>query len=137
RIMRLTTRIAGGLTALAATLALGAPLAAAAPGHHGPPNRHPAPEHAVFVQTDNPAGNAIVAYRRSPEGQLVQAGTYPTGGLGGALGEAKVDFLASQGGLTYDAEDQLLYAVNAGSDTITVFGVDGTRLYRRQVISSG
>jgi 6-phosphogluconolactonase (cycloisomerase 2 family) len=135
--MRLTTRIAGALSGVAATLALTASLAAAAPSHHNPPDHHPAPEHAVFVQTDNPAGNAIVAYKRSPEGRLVKTGVYPTGGLGGALAEAKVDFLASQGGLTYDAEDQLLYAVNAGSNTITVFGVDGTRLDRRQVISSG
>jgi 6-phosphogluconolactonase (cycloisomerase 2 family) len=135
--MRLTTRIAGALTAVAATLALTASLAAAAPSHHNPPDHHPASEHAVFVQTGNPAGNAIVAYKRSPEGRLVKTGVYPTGGLGGALGEAKVDFLASQGGLAYDAEDQLLYAVNAGSNTITVFAVDGTRLDRRQVISSG
>ena len=31
----------------------------------------------------------------------------------------------------------LLYAVNAGSNTLTVFSVDGDRLIRRQVVSSG
>lgn len=137
--MRLTTRIASALVGAAAALALTASLAAAAPGHHRgpPPKHHEVTEHAVFVQTDNLAGNAVVAYQRSPEGGLVEAGTYPTGGNGGALGGAKVDFLASQGGLTYDAENHLLYAVNAGSDTVTVFGVDGTRLDQRQVIPSG
>jgi 6-phosphogluconolactonase (cycloisomerase 2 family) len=48
-----------------------------------------------------------------------------------------VDHLASQGSLAYDREHGLLYAVNAGSNTITVFSVYGDRLVRRQVISSG
>jgi 6-phosphogluconolactonase (cycloisomerase 2 family) len=48
-----------------------------------------------------------------------------------------VDHLASQGSLTYDRQAGLLYAVNAGSDTITTFAVRGDRLVRRQVTSSG
>jgi 6-phosphogluconolactonase (cycloisomerase 2 family) len=48
-----------------------------------------------------------------------------------------VDHLASQNSLTYDRAHGLLYAVNAGSNTITVFGVDGDQLHKRQVISSG
>jgi DNA-binding beta-propeller fold protein YncE len=47
-----------------------------------------------------------------------------------------VDHLASQGSLTYDRANGLLYAVNAGSNTITVFGVHGDRLARRQVLPS-
>jgi hypothetical protein len=39
--------------------------------------------HAVFVETDNPAGNQVVSYLREPNGQLVAAGTYNTGGVGG------------------------------------------------------
>jgi DNA-binding beta-propeller fold protein YncE len=35
------------------------------------------------------------------------------------------------------AAARLLYAVNAGSNTLTVFSVYGDRLVRRQVISSG
>ena len=50
---------------------------------------------------------------------------------------AAVDFLASQGSLAYDREDGLLYAVNAGTNTVTVFTVPGDRLVRHQVISSG
>ncbi len=92
---------------------------------------------AVFVQTDNPAGNTIVAYDRAADGSLRPAGTYPTGGLGGVLTGSVVDHLASQGSLALDRDNGLLYAVNAGSDTITVFGVHGDRLARRQVISSG
>ena len=91
---------------------------------------------AVFVQTDNPAANTVVVYDRGADGSLRQAGSYRTGGLGGVLDGSVVDHLASQGSLTYDRANGLLYAVNAGSDTITVFGVNGDRLVRRQVVSS-
>jgi 6-phosphogluconolactonase (cycloisomerase 2 family) len=96
-----------------------------------------ATDRAVFVQTDNPAGNQIVAYDRAADGTLAPAGTYDTGGLGGALGGSVVDHLAAQGSLTYDRDDGLLVAVNAGSDSISVFAVFGDRLALRQVLASG
>jgi 6-phosphogluconolactonase (cycloisomerase 2 family) len=92
---------------------------------------------AVFVQTDNTAGNAVVAYHRAWDSTLTLAGTYATGGLGGVLAGSVVDHLASQGSLTYDRGHGLLYAVNAGSDTVSVFAVSGDRLALRQVIGSG
>jgi 6-phosphogluconolactonase (cycloisomerase 2 family) len=91
----------------------------------------------VFVQTDNTAGNVVVAYRRSPSGALTEAGSYQTGGLGGQLAGSVVDHLASQGSLALDRAAGLLIAVNAGSNTISVFGVSGDQLGLRQVISSG
>jgi DNA-binding beta-propeller fold protein YncE len=96
-----------------------------------------APQGMVFVQNDGPSANQIVAYRRLADGSLRQAGTYPTGGRGGTLEGAVVDRLASQGSLTYDKARRTLYAVNAGSNTVTVFGVVGDRLIRRQIINSG
>jgi DNA-binding beta-propeller fold protein YncE len=92
---------------------------------------------AVFVQTDNPAGNTIVAYTRTASGGLQQAGSYPTGGDGGATDGSVVDHLSSEGSLAFDRQAGLLYAVNAGSNTITVFRVRGDQLFRSQVISSG
>jgi hypothetical protein len=92
---------------------------------------------AVFVQTDNTAGNTIVAYTRTATGGLQQTGSYPTGGNGGATNGSVVDHLSSQGSLAYDRRAGLLYAVNAGSNTITVFRVRGDQLFRSQVISSG
>jgi 6-phosphogluconolactonase (cycloisomerase 2 family) len=92
---------------------------------------------AVFVQSDNTLGNEIVAYDRAPDGTLSQAGAYPTGGLGGQLEGSVVDHLASQSSLLYDRPNGLLYAVNAGSGTISVFAVFGNRLALRQVIPSG
>jgi 6-phosphogluconolactonase (cycloisomerase 2 family) len=97
----------------------------------------PASAHAVFVQTDNLAGNTIVAYQRTAAGGLQQVGSYPTGGNGGATNGSVVDHLSSEGSLAYDAHARLLYAVNAGSSTITIFRVLGDTLIRTQVISSG
>jgi DNA-binding beta-propeller fold protein YncE len=91
----------------------------------------------VFVQTDSTSGNHVVAYHRAADGALSPAGSYATGGLGGILGGSVVDHTASQGSLTYDPWHSLLYAVNAGSNTVSVFAVRGDRLALRQVLSSG
>jgi DNA-binding beta-propeller fold protein YncE len=91
---------------------------------------------AVFVQTDDLAHNSVIAYDRAANGRLTRAGTYATGGAGAAEAGAVVDPLASQGSLVFDRTHGLLFAVNGGSDTVTVFGVDGSRLVRRQILSS-
>ena len=91
----------------------------------------------VFVQNDAVTGNQVVTYDRAPDGTLSRAGVYSTGGLGGVLAGSVVDHLASQGSLTFDRAHQQLYAVNAGSDTLSVFAVHGDRLALRQVVSSG
>jgi 6-phosphogluconolactonase (cycloisomerase 2 family) len=126
--MKATTRLSAATLAVAAVLA-GAVGAA--------PALATGTSHAVFVQTDNVKGNQIVVYDRSSEGTLAQAGVYGTGGLGGALEGSVVDHLASQGSLAYDAQDNLLFAVNAASNSVSVFGVFGDRLALRQVIGSG
>jgi 6-phosphogluconolactonase (cycloisomerase 2 family) len=123
------TVIALGAVGFAGTAGAAAP---ACPGGHG---SRPAP--AVFVQTDNTAGNQVVAYSRATDGVLTPEGTYATGGLGGVLSGSVVDHLASEGSLTYDQQDGLLLAVNAGSNTVSVFGVDGHHLVLRQVVGSG
>jgi hypothetical protein len=94
-------------------------------------------DHTVFVQTDNPSGNQVVAYQRSGNGTLTLARTYNTGGVGGILAGSAVDHTASQGSLTYDRNNSQLYAVNAGSDSVSVFSVKGDQLSLRQVVSSG
>jgi hypothetical protein len=124
---------AGTIGAALGAFALAPAASASEPNHTGPFST----DHAVFVQTNNSAGNAVVAYRRAGDGSLHWAGEYATGGLGGSEVGAVVDPLASQGSLTYDASDHLLFAVNAGSDTFTVFGAEGTHLHRLQVVSSG
>ncbi|GAB1639911.1 lactonase family protein [Krasilnikovia sp. MM14-A1259] len=119
------------LTMLACGLAVAGSTFLAAPAHAQ------SSRHAVFVQLNGLAGNSVQAYQRARNGTLTSAGRYATGGLGGAEVQATVDPLASQGSLVYDAPHHRLYAVNAGSDTLTVFDVDGARLTRRQVVGSG
>src|SRR3954471_418843 len=102
--------------------------------HHGHFSR--AADDVVFVQTDNTVGNAVVAYDRADDGTLTLAGTYPTGGNGGVLAGSVVDHLASQGSLVYDEHHALLLAVNAGSNTVSVFTADGDELTLRQTVPS-
>jgi hypothetical protein len=127
--MKALTRIGAATLAVAGILtgAVGAAPALAAGANH-----------AVFVQNDRlEGGNQVIAYSRSNEGTLTQVGVYNTGGNGAKLEGSVVDHTASQGALTYDRADNLLFAVNAGSNTVSVLAVFGDRLALRQTISSG
>lgn len=93
--------------------------------------------HTVFVQTDNPAGNQVLVYDVAQDGTLQPDGVYATGGLGAQAASSVVDHLASQGSLIYDPDQRMLLAVNAGSDTVSVFAVRGDHLFLRQVLPSG
>jgi len=93
--------------------------------------------HAVFVQTNDPAGNAIATFDRHADGTLSYVTSYATGGNGGRAAGAGSDPLASQGSLALIRDAGLLVAVNAGSNTISVFALDGDRLHLEQVLSSG
>jgi 6-phosphogluconolactonase (cycloisomerase 2 family) len=134
--MRRLTRLALGAGVALALAPLVAPLAAGAEGlPQGPP--FGGGQQAVFVQTDNTAGNQVAAYDRADNGSLTLEQTYNTGGRGGVLNGSQVDHLGSQGSLTYDRSQASLYAVNAGSNTVSVFSVRGDDLTLRQVVSSG
>ena len=131
--MNLRTRvvlagIAGGI--IGAGLLSGPAAASASPTHHGAPR-------PVFVLANEASGNAVAVYNRGTDGTLTGAGRFATGGNGGSLTGSVVDHLASQGALTYDRNTHLLYAVNAGSNTVTVFAAVGDRLVRLQVIGTG
>jgi 6-phosphogluconolactonase (cycloisomerase 2 family) len=129
--MRRIVHVAAGLGAAAGVIAW-APFAGAQPPSDGSGGSN-----AVFVQTDQLSGNQVVAYDRAPDGTLSLAGSVPTGGVGGSLNGSVVDHLASQGSLTYDPANALLYAVNAGSNTVSVFSVDGDHLTLTQIVDSG
>ena len=131
---KVTAVLGAAALVTAAAAAVAGPASAATATTHD--HFHFGAHHAVFVQTDNTAGNRVVAYRRGHDGALTLVGAYNTGGLGGVLTGSVVDHLASQGSLSYDQRRGLLYAVNAGSNTVTVFAVRGVRLFRLQVVSS-
>jgi hypothetical protein len=136
------SRLAPAAVAAVAVAAIAVPVASASaatrpapaspahrPGHQAGP--------AVFVMTDSTAANAVAAYHRAADGKLTLAGTYYTHGLGGILSGSVVDHTASEGALTYDQASGLLFAVNPGSDNVSVFKVSGDRLRLSQVIWSG
>src|SRR5437868_14932240 len=76
----------------------------------------------VYVQTNELGGNHVVVYDRGADGRLSRAGSYATGGNGGAAAPGtESDALASQGSLVLDAGRSLLLGVNAGSDSIFSF----------------
>jgi 6-phosphogluconolactonase (cycloisomerase 2 family) len=128
----LTRLFSAGALAVAAFGVLAQPAFA-----QGRADHHARDQRAVFVPTNEATGNNIVAYDRGSDGNLTFAASFATGGQGGSLGGAAVDKLASQGSLTYDSSHHMLYAVNAGSNTVSVFRADGSQLSLRQVISSG
>src|SRR5712692_1566627 len=73
---------------------------------------------AVYTMTNAPSGNAVMVFSRAGDGSLTPAGAFPTGGAGTGGG------LGSQGSLVLDRNDQWLFAVNAGSNELSVFAVD-------------
>jgi 6-phosphogluconolactonase (cycloisomerase 2 family) len=92
----------------------------------------------VFVQTNQPSGNAVLVFDRGHDGRLTPAGSYATGGLGGAAAPGtESDRLASQGSLVYDRSEHALIAVNAGSNTVSAFRVEGDHLRLVDVAASG
>lgn len=99
-------------------------------------NRATAQDHhgAVFVMTNAASNNQINAYSRSEDGSLVSVGSFATGGNGSG---GTVDPLHSQGSLTLSADHHLLFAVNAGSGTVSSFAVDGASLTLLDTEASG
>jgi 6-phosphogluconolactonase (cycloisomerase 2 family) len=143
--LKALSRLAPAFAAALAVTAIAVPVASASaatrPGPATPatPAHRPGPSAgpAVFVMNDNTAANAVAAYHRAADGKLTLAGTYDTRGLGGVLSGSVVDHTASEGALTYDRASGLLFAVNPGSNNVSVFRVSGDRLSLSQVIGSG
>lgn len=75
---------------------------------------------AVYVMTNAPEGNRVVVFERNFRGRLTLTDSFDTAGEGSGGG---IDPLGSQGALILSANQRWLIAVNAGSDTISVFRV--------------
>ena len=89
---------------------------------------------AVYAMTNQTTGNSIMAFNRAPSGALTLKGTYPTGGLGFGSGN---DPLGSQGSLILSNDGTYLFAVNAGSNTVSVMRVGRRGLTMVSMVSSG
>jgi 6-phosphogluconolactonase len=79
----------------------------------------------VFVSTNGAAANAVVAFARAANGALTYTGTFSTGGNG--IGGAN-DPLVSQFALALTDDEKYLLVVNAGSNDVSSFAVNGGTL---------
>ncbi|HJR79244.1 MAG TPA: beta-propeller fold lactonase family protein [Anaerolineales bacterium] len=86
---------------------------------------------AVYTMTNAASGNEVLVFRRSANGSLSMPDSYPTDGLGSGAG------LGSQGSIALSHNGRWLFAVNAGSNDISVFAVKGRRLNLIDVVGSG
>lgn len=86
---------------------------------------------AVYTLTNAAGGNQVAVYNRAADGSLAPAGAFSTGGLGSGSG------LGSQGALVLSQDNQWLFAVNAGSNTVSVFQVMPGGLALRAQVGSG
>ena len=84
---------------------------------------------AVYTLSNSPSGNEVMMYTRNTSGSLSLAGSFPTGGNGTGAG------LGSQGAVVLS--NGFLFAVNAGSDEVSVMGISPGGLTVADKVSSG
>jgi 6-phosphogluconolactonase (cycloisomerase 2 family) len=93
--------------------------------------------HALFAETDSLSANSVISYLRASDGTISYVRTYLTFGLGAVASGATADPLASQSGLALVNGGQELIATNPGSNSISVFSVDGAHLNFQEQLPSG
>lgn len=95
-------------------------------GHHGARGY-------VYTMSNDTAKNSILVYMQDEKGMLTYSSTVNSGGKG--LGRG----LGSQGALIFDRSKMMLFAVNAGDNTISSFKVsaDGSPTLSQTVASGG
>jgi 6-phosphogluconolactonase len=86
---------------------------------------------AVYTLTNQVAGNAVAVFDRAADGTLSPAGTVATGGTGTGAG------LGSQGAVALSDDGRWLFAVNAGSNDVSVFAARGAGLTLASRTASG
>jgi 6-phosphogluconolactonase (cycloisomerase 2 family) len=85
----------------------------------------------VYTMTNAASGNEIMVFKHHPRQGLVGTGSVATGGNGTGGG------LGNQGGVILSEHNRRLYAVNAGSDSISVFRVRRGGLTLIDTVDSG
>lgn len=86
---------------------------------------------AVYTMSNATTGNSILMFNRAADGTLTAAGAFPTGGTGTGRG------LGNQSALVLSEGQRWLFAVNAGSNEISVFAVKRTGLKLVDKVPSG
>jgi 6-phosphogluconolactonase len=113
-LRHLITRVLLALAILAPLSLTGIGVAAAAPGVAG----------TVYILGNSSSGNTVLAFDRAADGTLQATGEFAAGGLGTGAG------LGGEGALVLSDNGRWLFAVDAGSNQISVFAVrpDGLQL---------
>jgi 6-phosphogluconolactonase (cycloisomerase 2 family) len=85
----------------------------------------PTEEEIIYIQTNDPAGNSVLAYRHTGDGNLTQitGSPFSTGGNGVANPMQMLGPDDSDQQLFLTDDHKFLLTVNAGSNTIAVFNV--------------
>lgn len=68
--------------------------------------------------------NQVVAYSRDADGVLTEIGVYDTGGVGENIRNSGANPLASQDPLIVSKDQRFVFAVNAGSESISSFSIN-------------
>ncbi len=95
---------------------------------------------AVYVMSNQDTGNSITVFNRAADGSLTRGGTFPTGGLGAGNSidpNLADDPLNSQGALARSADGRFLFAVDAGSNEVSVLAIKGEALEPLHRVPSG
>ena len=91
-------------------------------------SKHP----AVYVQTNEPDANHVLAFRREADGSLSELGAYATGGRGD--GKAH---LTSQGSVVITGDGSRLLVTNAGSGDVSLFAIGDDGLTLLETVATG
>ncbi len=89
---------------------------------------------AVYAMSNAPEGNEVVVFERNIFGRLTMTTSYATEGLGTG---GTIDPLGSQNSLILSPNNRWLFAVNAGSNNISVFRVQRHDLHLVGTYDSG
>jgi 6-phosphogluconolactonase (cycloisomerase 2 family) len=87
---------------------------------------------AVYVQTNGATENEVLAFERRPDGGLAPLGRFATGGRGTGM-----PHLPSQSSVVLSDDGRNLLVVNAGSDELSLFAIEGGRLRLEDRADSG
>jgi 6-phosphogluconolactonase len=85
----------------------------------------------VFTSTNAPSGNELLIFATSDDGPATLRARLATQGAGTGAG------LGSQGAVTLSSSGRFLFVVNAASNTVSTFALDGPQARLVSVVDSG
>ena len=87
---------------------------------------------SVYMQTNAPERNRVLAFKRAGDGTLTPSGAYDTGGAGDGI-----PHLTSQGSVVLTGDGRYLLVTNTSSGDVSVFAVGEDGLCLVQTVATG